>query len=156
MRPVITDGQLRSGTDVEKQRLYPLVRAMLCLSLTLGLVSVASAGDRLRIQTILQHPADYQAKVVTVEGRAKAVSSVPVHRGTRLCGGSSVYDSQLFALHDRSGTIGISTSGTCLPNMTKPVAENEHLRIRGFVRVDQNNPKAVPVIYAEAVDRVAR
>lgn len=129
---------------------------MLWLYLTLGLVSVASAGDRVRIKNILQHPADYQAKVVTVEGRAKAVSSVPVHRGTRLCGGSAVYNSQLFALHDRSGTIGISTSGTCLPNMTKPVVENELLRIRGVVRIDQTNAKAVPVIYAEAVDRVTR
>lgn len=136
--------------------MYPFVRAMLWLYLTLGLVSVASAGDRVRIKNILQHPADYQAKVVTVEGRAKAVSSVPVHRGTRLCGGSAVYNSQLFALHDRSGTIGISTSGTCLPNMTKPVVENELLRIRGVVRIDQTNAKAVPVIYAEAVDRVTR
>lgn len=136
--------------------MHLLLRGVLCLSLTLGLVSVALAGDRVRIKNIVQHPADYQAKVVTVEGRAKAVSSVPVHRGTRLCGGSSVYDSQLFALHDRSGTIGISTPGTCLPNMTKTVAENELLRIRGVVRIDQTNAKAVPVIYADAVDRVTR
>lgn len=129
---------------------------MLCLSLSLGLVSTVSAGDGLRIKNILQHPADYQAKVVTVEGKAKAVSNLPVHRGTRRCGGSSVYDSQLFVLQDRSGTIGISTPGTCLPNVRKPVVENERLRVRGVVRIDQNNPKAVPVIDADAVDRVTR
>ncbi|ODT46763.1 MAG: hypothetical protein ABS70_00355 [Nitrospira sp. SCN 59-13] len=129
---------------------------MLCLSLSLGLVSAVSAGDGLRIKTILQHPADYQAKVVIVAGRAKAVSSVPVHRGTRRCGGSAVYDSQLFALRDGSGTIGVSTPGTCLPNVTKPVVENERLRIRGVVKIDQTNSKAVPVIDAAAVDRMAR
>ena len=155
MRGLITDLRLASDTDAE-QRLYPLLRSMLCLSLSLGLVSVASAGDRVRIKNIVQHPADYQAKVVTVQGRAKAVTSLPVHRGTRRCGGSAVYDSQLFALHDRSGTIGVSTPGTCLPHMAKPVVENEHIRVQGVVRVDENDPKRVPVIYAEAVDRVAR
>ncbi|MGC3976102.1 MAG: hypothetical protein QM771_17205 [Nitrospira sp.] len=134
--------------------MHLLVRSFLCVSVSLGLVSVASAGDRLRIKTILQHPADYHTKVVTVEGRAKAVTSLPVHHGTRRCGGSAVYDSQLFALLDRSGTIGISTPGTCLPHVTKPVAEHERLRIRGVVRIDQNHPKAVPVIYADAIDRV--
>ena len=128
--------------------MLPPVRSMLCFSLSVALVSVASAGDRLRIKTIVQHPADYQAKVVTVEGRAKAVSNLPVHHGTRRCGGSAVYDSQLFVLQDRSGTIGISTPGTCLPNMMKLVVENEHLRIRGVVRIDQTNSKAV--------DRVTR
>ena len=98
--------------------MHSLVRRLLCLSLSVGLVSVALAGDRLCIKNIVQHPADYDAKVVTVEGRAKAVNNLPVHRGTRRCGGSAVYDSQLFALHDRSGTIGISTHGTFLPNVT--------------------------------------
>ena len=136
--------------------MHSLIRSLLCLSLSIGLVSMALAGDRLRIKNIVQHPADYDAKVVTVEGRAKAVSTLPVHRGTRRCGGSAVYDSQLFALHDRSGTIGISTPGTCLPNVTKPVVENEQLRVRGIVRVDRNNPKAVPVIDAETVERMKR
>ncbi|MBX3123460.1 MAG: hypothetical protein KF854_10295 [Nitrospira sp.] len=98
--------------------MHALVRCLLCLFLTVGLVAMASAGDGVRIKNLLQHFAEYDGKVVIVEGRAKAVSTLPVHRGTRRCGGSAVYDSQLFALHDRSGTIGISTHGTFLPNVT--------------------------------------
>jgi hypothetical protein len=132
----------------------PVVYSMLCWCLGLGLVSVASAGDRLLIGKILKHPADYQAKVVTVEGRARAVSTLPVHRGTRSCGGGAVYDSQMFALQDKSGTIGISTTGTCRPNVTKPVVQNERLRIRGVVMADREDPKGTPLIHAQAIDRV--
>jgi hypothetical protein len=132
----------------------PVVHSMLCLSLGLGLISAASAGDRLSISKILEHPADYQAKVVTVEGRARAVSTLPVHRGTPRCGGSVVYDSQTFTLQDKSGIIGIGTAGTCRPNATQPVRENEHLRIRGVVVADEKDPKGIPVIYADAIDRV--
>lgn len=128
---------------------------VLCFCLGLGLVSsVASAADRQPIGKIVKHPADYQAKVVTVEGRARAVSTLPVHRGTRSCGGGAVYDSQLFALQDKSGTIGISTTGTCRRNVTKPVVQNEHLRIRGVVMADPTDPKGTPLIYAQAIDRV--
>ena len=132
----------------------PLAHSILCLSLGLGLVSVASAGDRLPIRKILQHPADYQAKVVTVEGRAKAVSTLPVHRGTRHCSGAAVYDSQIFVLQDKSGTIGINTAGSCRPNVAKPVVQNERLLIRGLVMTDENDPKGLPVIHAQGIDRV--
>jgi len=110
-----------------------------------GLVSVASARDGPPISKskVLKHPADYQDQVVTVEGRARAVSTLPVHRGTRNCGGGAVYDSQMFALQDKSGSIGISTTGACLPNMTKPVVQNEHLRVRGVVMTDRDNPKGL-------------
>ena len=131
------------------------LQGMLCLCLGLGLVSVASADDGLPISKVLKHPADYQAKVVTVEGRARAVSTLPVHRGTRECGGGNVYDRQVFALQDKSGTIGISTIGACLPNMTKPVVQNEHLRVRGIVMVDQSNPEGKPLIHAQSIDRVS-
>jgi len=127
---------------------------MLCLCLGLGLVSTASAGDRVSIGKILKRPADYQAKVVTVEGRARAVSTLPVHRGTPRCGGSNVYDSQTFTLQDGSGIIGIGTTGTCRPNVMKPVRENEHLRIRGVVVAYEKDPKGIPVIYADAIDRL--
>jgi len=130
-------------------------RGMLCLYLGFGLVSVASAHDGRPINKILRHPADYQDQVVTVEGRARAVSTLPVHRGTRNCGGGAVYDSQIFALQDKSGTIGISTTGACLPNMTKPVVQNEHLRIRGVVMADRNNPGGTPLIQAHSIDRVS-
>src|SRR6185312_8741621 len=66
-----------------------LLHSVLCLCLGLGLVSVASADDGLPINKVLKHPADYQAKVVTIEGRARAVSTLPVHRGTRECGGGN-------------------------------------------------------------------
>jgi hypothetical protein len=127
---------------------------MLCLCLWLGLISTVSAGDRVSIGNILEHPADYRAKVVTVEGRARAVSNFPVHRGTSRCGGSPVYDGQTFALQDESGTIGIGTTGTCRPNATELVLENEHLRIRGVVVTDEKVLKAIPVIYADTIDRV--
>jgi hypothetical protein len=134
--------------------LHPLRYSVLCWCLELGLVSVPTAGDRLLISKILKHPTEYQAKVVTIEGRAKAVSTLPVHRGTPFCGGGAVYDSQLFALQDRSGTIGISTTGTCRPNVAKPVEQNEHLRIRGVVLADRNDPKGLPLIHAQSIDRV--
>ena len=132
----------------------PVVHSMLSLCLGLGLASTATAGDRVSIGKILKHPADYQAKVVTVEGRASAVSTLPVHRGTPRCGGSAVYDSQMFTLRDQSGTIGIGTAGTCRPNAAELVVEHEHLRIRGVVVADEKDPKGIPVIYADAIDRV--
>jgi hypothetical protein len=135
--------------------MHPIVSSLLLTSLWLGLVTEAWAGEGLPIKKILQRPADYQSKVVTVEGRAKAVSTLPAHRGTSRCGGSVVYDSQMFALKDRSGTIGINTPGTCLPNVATPVRENERLRIRGVVLADEHDPKGLPVIYANAIDRLA-
>ena len=132
----------------------PMVHSVLCLCLALGLISAAAAGDRLSIRKILEHPDNYQAKVVTVEGRAKAITSLPVHRGTPRCGGSAVYDSQTFTLQDESGSIGIGTAGTCRPNVMKPVREREHLRIRGVVVADAKDPKGIPVIYADAIERV--
>ena len=132
----------------------PMVHSVLFSCLALGLISTASAGDRLSIRKILEHPDNYQAKVVTVEGRAGAVSNTPVHRGTSRCGGSAVYDSQTFTLQDESGIIGIGTAGACRPNATQPVLENEHLRIRGVVVADEKDPKGIPVIYADAIDRM--
>lgn len=131
-----------------------VVHSILGVSLGLGLISVASAGERVSIGKILDHPGDYQAKVVTVEGRARAISNLPVHRGTARCGGSAVYDGQTFTLQDESGSIGIGTTGTCRPGATKLVVENERLRIRGVVVADEKDPKGIPVIYADAVDRV--
>jgi hypothetical protein len=60
----------------------------------------------------------------------------------------------MFALQDKSGTIGISTTGTCRPNVTKPVVQNERLRIRGVVMADREDPKGTPLIHAQAIDRV--
>ena len=129
-------------------------RNILFVYIFLGLVPAALAGDRLSISKILEHPSDYQAKVVIVEGNARDISNTPVHRGAHRCAGSAVYDSQTFMLQDESGAIQIGTAGTCRPNATKPVLENEHLRIRGVVVADENDPKGTPVIYADAIDRV--
>ncbi|GKS56566.1 hypothetical protein YTPLAS18_00930 [Nitrospira sp.] len=131
-----------------------MARSLLCWCLGLGLTSTGSAGDHVPIKTILEHPSTYGATVVTVEGRARAVSTLPAHRGTRNCGGGTVYDSQTFTLHDKSGSIGVGTTGACRPNVMKPVVENELVRIRGIVVVtDQNNPKSIPVIFAQAIER---
>ena len=125
-----------------------------CLGIGLGLASTASAGDLVSINAILEHPSDYGATVVTVQGRARAVSTLPAHRGTRNCGGGTVYDSQTFTLRDKSGSIGISTTGACRPNVMKPIVENELLRIRGVVVAGPNNPKTILVIFAQAIERV--
>ena len=127
---------------------------ILFVCIFLGLIPAALAGDRLSISKVLEHPSDYQAKVVIVEGNARDISNTPVHRGAQRCAGSAVYDSQTFTLRDESGAIQIGTAGTCRPNATKPVLENEHLRIRGVVVADENDPKGIPVIYADAIDRV--
>ena len=127
---------------------------MLALCLSLGVIAAASAEDSLSIRTILDRPADYQAKVVTVEGKAKAIRNIPIHRGTHRCGGSAVYDAQQFMLEDESGTIGIGTAGSCQPSAKEPVMENERVRIRGVVVADEKDPKGIPVIYADAVDRI--
>ena len=127
---------------------------VLCLSISLGMTPAALAGDRLSISKILEHPSDYQAKVVTIEGTAKDISAIPIHRGVNRCGGSPVYDAQTFTLQDESGTIQIGSAGTCKPNATKLVIENEYLRIRGVVVATANDPKGIPVIYADAIDRL--
>ena len=57
-------------------------------------------------------------------------------------------------LEDESGTIRVGTAGTCQPNAMQPVRENEHLRIRGVVVTDEKDPKGIPVLYADAIDRI--
>ena len=133
-----------------------VVHNSLTLCILVGGITAALAGDdRLSIKTILDRPTEYQAKVVTVEGTAKAVTNIPVHRGAHRCGGSPVYDTQQFTLQDESGTIGIGTAGTCRPNAAQLVQEKERLRIRGVVVADEKDPKGTPVIYADAIDHIS-
>jgi hypothetical protein len=128
---------------------------IVALYILLGAVAAALADDdRLPIKTILDRPAEYQAKVVTVEGTAKSITNIPVHRGAHRCAGSAVYDTQQFMLEDESGTIAIGTAGSCQPEATQPVVEHERLRIRGVVVADEKDPKGTPVIYADAIDRI--
>jgi hypothetical protein len=129
-------------------------RHVLTLFLSLALIASALADDRLSIKTIVERPADYQAKVVTVEGTAKSVTSIQVHRGAHRCAGSPVFDTLSFMLEDESGTIRVGTAGSCQPNAMQPVRENEHLRIRGVVVTDEKDPKGIPVLYADAIDRI--
>ena len=134
----------------------PVVHNILTLCICLGGISAAFADeDQLSIRRILDRPTEYQAKVVTVEGTAKTVINIPVHRGAHRCGGSPVYDTQKFMLEDDSGVIEIGTAGMCQPNATQLVREKERLRIRGVVVADEKDPKGTPVIYADAIDRVA-
>ena len=127
---------------------------LLFLFISLGLLPAALAGDRVPISKILEHPSDYQAKVVIVEGTARDISTIPTHRGANRCAGSPVYDAQTFTLQDESGAIQIGSAGMCKPNATKLVLENEHLHIRGVVVANANDPKGTPVIYADAIDRL--
>lgn len=130
-------------------------RSVWVLCVSLAVIPGALADERLSVRTILDHPTDYQAKVVTVEGTAKTITNIPVHRGAHRCGGSPVYDTQKFMLEDESGLIEVGTAGMCQPNATQLVLENERLRIRGVVVTDEKDPKGIPVIYADAVDRLA-
>lgn len=131
-----------------------VIHSVLTLCSALGMVAAALAEDRLTVKTILDRPAEYQAKVVTVEGTAKTITNIPIHRGAHRCGGSPVYDTQKFMLEDESGKIEIGTAGTCQPGATQPVLENEQVRIRGVVVADEKDPKGIPVIYADAIDRI--
>jgi hypothetical protein len=36
----------------------------------------------------------------------------------------------------------------------QPVVENERVRIRGVAVADEKDPRGIPIIYADAIDRV--
>jgi hypothetical protein len=83
----------------------------------------AVADEVMRIARILEHPADYQAKVVTVEGRASEVVELPPRFRAHRCAGGPVYDAQLFRLLDESGSIQVGVAGTCKPGAMQPVVQ---------------------------------
>jgi hypothetical protein len=114
----------------------------------------AVADEVMRIARILERPADYQAKVVTVEGRASEVVELPPRFRAHRCAGGPVYDAQLFRLLDESGSIQVGVAGTCKPGAMQPVVQDERVRIRGVVVADEKDPPGIPVIYADAIDRV--
>lgn len=120
----------------------------------LSLNPSASADEILRIAKIVERPADYQAKVVVVEGRASDVMELPPRFRVHRCAGGPVYDAQLFRLLDESGAVQVGVAGTCKPGAMQPVVQDERLRIRGVVVTDEKDPLGIPVIYADAIDRV--
>lgn len=120
----------------------------------LGLNQSALADEILRIAKIVDRPSDYQAKVVTVEGRASEVMELPPRFRVHRCAGGPVYDAQLFRLLDESGSIQVGVAGTCKPGAMQPVVQDERLRIRGVVVADEKDPLGIPVIYADAIDRM--
>lgn len=120
----------------------------------LSLNPSALADEILPIAKIMEHPKDYQAKVVIVEGRASEVTELPPRFRAHRCAGGAIYDAQLFMLQDQSGSIQVGVAGTCKPNAMQPVVENEQLRIRGVAVADENDPRGIPIIYADAIDRV--
>lgn len=73
-----------------------------------------------------------------------------VHR----CAGGPVYDAQVFMLQDQSGSINVGVAGACKPNVMQPITENERLRIGGVAVADDKDPRGIPPIYADAIDRV--
>jgi hypothetical protein len=70
------------------------------------------------------------------------------------CAGGPVYDAQLFMLQDQSGSIQVGIAGVCKPNAMQPVVTDERLRIRGVVVADEKDPLGIPIIYADAINRV--
>jgi hypothetical protein len=122
----------------------------------LSLNPSALAEEILPVARILERPADFQAKVVIVEGRATDVTELPPRFRVHRCAGGPVYDTQLFMLQDQSGSIQVGVAGTCKPNAIQPVVKDERLRIRGVVVADEKDPLGIPIIYADAIDRVTR
>jgi len=120
----------------------------------LSLNPSALAAEILPIAKIMERPADFQAKVVIVEGRAREVMELPPRFRVHRCAGGAVYDAQLFTLQDQSGSIQVGVAGACKPNAMQPVVEDERLRIRGVAVADEQNPRGIPIIYADAIDRV--
>ena len=120
----------------------------------LSLNPSALADEILPIAKIMEHPKDYQAKVVIVEGRASEVTELPPRFRAHRCAGGAIYDAQLFMLQDQSGSIQVGVAGACKPNAMQPVVENERLRIRGVAVADEQDPQGIPTIYADAIDRV--
>lgn len=120
----------------------------------LSLNPSALADEILPIAKIMEHPKDYQAKVVIVEGRASEVTELPPRFRAHRCAGGPIYDAQLFMLQDQSGSIQVGVAGACKPNAMQPVVENERLRIRGVAVADEKDPRGIPIIYADAIDRV--
>ena len=114
----------------------------------------ALADEILPIAKIMEHPADYQAKVVIVEGRAREVTELPPRFRVHRCAGGPVYDAQLFMLQDQSGSIQVGVAGACKPNAMQPVVEDERLHIRGVAVANEQDPRGIPIIYADAIDRV--
>ncbi|MFI5247300.1 MAG: hypothetical protein ACHQWV_01965 [Nitrospirales bacterium] len=120
----------------------------------LSLNPSALAAEIMPIAKIMERPADYQAKVVIVEGRARDVMELPPRFRVHRCAGGPVYDAQLFTLQDQSGSIQVGVAGTCKPNAMQPVVEDERLRIRGVAVADEQDPRGIPIIYADAIDRM--
>jgi hypothetical protein len=120
----------------------------------LSLNPSALADEILPIAKIMERPADYQAKVAIVEGRVSDVRELPPRFRVHRCGGGPVYDAQQFMLQDQSGSIQVGVAGFCKPNAMRPVVEDERLRIRGVVVADEKDPLGIPMIYADAIDRV--
>ena len=112
------------------------------------------ADEILPIAKIMERPADYQAKVVTVQGRSSDVTELPPRFRVHRCAGGAVYDAQLFMLQDKSGSIQVGVAGACKPGAIQSIVEGERLRIRGVVVADEQDPLGVPIIYADAIDRV--
>ena len=120
----------------------------------LSLNASALAEEILPIAKIVERPADYQAKVVIVEGRSSDVAELPPRFRLHRCAGGPIYDAQLFMLQDESASIKVGVAGVCKPNAMQPVVGGERLRIRGVVVADEKDPLEIPVIYADAIDRV--
>jgi hypothetical protein len=82
------------------------------------------------------------------------VTELPQRFRVHRCAGEPVYDAQVFMLQDQSGSINVGAAGTCKPNAMQPVAESERLRIGGIAVADEKDPRGIPTIYADAIDRV--
>jgi len=102
----------------------------------LSLNPSALADEVLRIAKIMERPADYQAYVLIVGGRASAVTELPPRFRMYRCAGGSVYDVQLVMLQDQAWSIQVEVAGACKPNARQPVAKDDRLRIRKVVVAD--------------------
>jgi hypothetical protein len=93
-------------------------------SITLGLilVSSASAADPLTIREILDEPATYHLKQVTLSGTVRNVQPLDPYK---LPAGTTCYGAYLFYLEDETASINVAVFGLCgFPTVKDPDVED--------------------------------
>ena len=93
-------------------------------SITVGLVlfSSASAADPIAIRDILDEPATYHLKQVTLSGTVRNVQPLDPYK---LPAGTTCYGAYLFHLEDETASINVAVFGLCgFPTVKDPDVED--------------------------------
>jgi hypothetical protein len=101
-----------------------LVLRLNACSIALGLIalSAASAADSITIREILDQPASYHLKQVTLFGTVRNVQPLDPYR---LPAGTTCYGAYLFYLEDETASINVAVFGLCgVPTVKDPDVED--------------------------------